>query len=170
MKTILNLLFILSITFVSAQEKYAEGYFEVQVVDEDFFNEKILTDSDRNKEVIAENMTYYNKMIKAYNAKDYKEAKKWAEEAFWGSIGEKIQFKVYQKKFTYAGDLMENQKLIQFVVACELDAKIGDIQEIFDYIKSHLSEDRIAFVVKRAEQYNETAKKKIELTKTYTYE
>ncbi len=170
MKKILSILFVLSIVFISAQEKYAEGYFKVQVVDEDFFNTKILTDSDRNKEVIAENMTYYNKMIKAYNTKDYKECKKWAEEAFWGSIAEKIQFKVYQKKFDYVADLMQNQKLIQFVVLCELQANIKDIQETFDYIKEHLSEDRVAFVINRAEAFNASAKRKIEITKTYTYE
>ena len=153
------------------QEDYSEGSFEVQVVDEAFFNEKILTDSDRNKDVIAENMTYYNKMIKAYNAKDYKEAIKWAEEAFWGSIGEKIQFKVYQKKFEYVDELMQNQKLILFVSRCNADGKIKELQEIYDYCKNgFLSPSRMEFVEERAKLYNETAKNKIVLVKEYTYE
>jgi len=171
MKKILSILFVLSIGFISAQEKYAEGYFEIQVVNEEFFDTKILTDSDRNKDVIAENMTYYNRMVKAYNAKEYKEAKKWAEEAFWGSIGEKIQFKVYQKKFDYVNELMQNQKLILFVALCNTDARTAEIQEVFDYCKNgFLSPSRMEFVEERAKLYNETAKKKIILEKEYSYE
>lgn len=163
-------MFAFSLTFMQAQAKYMEGSFKVQIVDEDFFDTKILTDSGRNKEVIAENMTYYNKMIKAYNAKDYKEAQKWAEEAFLGSIAEKIQFKVYQNKFEYAHDLMENQKLILFISLCKIEAKIDYIQDVYDYCKKALSEDRMSFINKFAEQYNSSAKKKIVTLKTYSYE
>lgn len=171
MKELFILLMVVFGFTAYAQADYSEGSFEVQVVDEDFFNEKILTDSDRNKDVIAENMTYYNKMIKAYNAKDYKEAIKWAEEAFWGSIAEKIQFKVYQNKFEYVDELMQNQKLILFVSRCNTDAKLKDLQEIFDYCKNgFLSPSRMEFVEERAKLYNETAKNKIVLVKEYTYE
>ena len=171
MKTKLLFLFLAVIIFASSQAQYSEGSFEVQVVDEAFFNEKILSDSERNREIIAENMTYYNKMIKAYNDKDYKEAKKWAEEAFWGSIAEKIQFKVYQKKFPYCDELMQNQKLILFVALCNLDAKTEEIQEVFDYCKNdYLSPSRMAFVEERAKLYNATAKKPIVLVKEYSYE
>lgn len=160
---------LISIT-VNAQEKYAEGYFEVQKVDETFFDEKILTDSQRNKDVIAENMQYYNKMIKAYNEKNYKDAIKWAREAFLGSIGEKIQFKVYQEKFEYAHELMENQKLILFISLCETNGKIDEIQDIFDYCRGAVSSDRFEYMKKRAEKYNQTAKTKVEIEKTYDYE
>lgn len=172
MKTINLIIMLLFGVLVNGQEKYAEGFFKVQVVDDAFFKEKILTDSERNKEVIAKNMTYYNKMIKAYNAKDYKECSVWAPKAFWGSIGEKFQFKVYQNKFEYVADLMENQKLIQFIIACELKEKPKNIQVIYDYIKSNLTQDRVDYATKRATKYNETAKTKIDLTKenTYTYE
>ncbi|MCB0538461.1 MAG: hypothetical protein KDE33_13150 [Bacteroidetes bacterium] len=171
MKKLILILTVALFTFTAkAQEKYAEGYFKVQKVDESFFEEKILTDSQRNKDIIAENMQYYNKMIKAYNEKNYKDAIKWAREAFLGSIGEKIQFKVYQEKFEYAHELMEDQKLILFISLMETNGKIDEIQDILDYSRERLSEDRLTYMKKRAAKYNETAKKKIEIEKTYDYE
>lgn len=168
----LSLIFAIALFAISAkaQENYAEGSFEVQKVDETFFEEKILTDSQRNKDIIAENMQYYNKMIKAYNEKNYKDAIKWAREAFLGSIGEKIQFKVYQEKFEYAHELMEDQKLILFISLLETKGDLGEIQDILDFSRERLSENRLDYMKKRAEKYNETAKKKIEIEKVYEYE
>lgn len=150
-----------------AQSEYSEGNFPTVVVDETFYKEIIPTGSDRNKAVIKKNMDFYNEMVEAYNQKDYKTALYNCRKAFYGSIGEKIQFTTYFKKYPAAEELRQNTKVILFVSLInknKLSSKDKiEIQEVYDYIYEKCHPKYHDFIEERAQLFNETAQEKIVL-------
>ncbi|MGB1248581.1 MAG: hypothetical protein ACPG4Z_06820 [Chitinophagales bacterium] len=154
--------FMMTVTFSFAQ--YNVGEMDTAVIDEDFYNEVILTDSERNKNVVTENMTLYNQMVNAYNTGDYETALYYNEKTFYGSIGEKIQFTVYFKKYEKADVFRQNLKVILFMCLMqEKKPNVKELREVYFHIEETCTPDRFDFIHEQAIAFNESSDKQIDL-------